>query len=204
MINQWILKIQQLPKLLLGFIVIVIVMLGLYYNEPPKGICDIQMKSIEDMLAKGFYSDARTGKFRQSVKDAKLFCLTTNSPGGCHDLFKRLNFFEKRIRTLPTECGGHLSAAKMRSVIEKSLKLIAAIGWGDQPPTDKYNKVSWLDESDLGLFCRLKHQHKRLYGKAALKDFSWAVISGLPEAQTIERRQQWERSLFSFRCGSLF
>lgn len=204
MVDQLILKIKQLPPLFLGFVVILLVMGGLYYNDPPKTLCDIQMQSISKQLANGFFSETSDGTYGRSANAAKKFCMSTNSPGGCHDMFKRLIYFEKQIRTLPAECGSAPAAAIIQSVLQKSLKLFVEIGWGSQPPRDKFNNTSWLDTSDLGIFCRMKTQYQRLYGKQAWKELTWSIIASLPEAQTLERRQQWERSLFSYQCKALY
>lgn len=204
MINQWIVKILQLPKLFIGFVVILMVLIGLYLQDPPKTLCDIQMEAIEAQLMKGFYSKTKEGLFGRSVKSAKSFCLSSNSPGGCYDLFTRLSYFEKQVKTLPTQCGPHPSANKMRSILQKSIKLFVDIGWGDQAPKDKYNKTSWLDPGDLGLYCRLKYQHQRLYGKQVWQEFAWAALSTLPGVEALQKKQIWERSLFSYSCQGVF
>ncbi len=202
MLNSIILKIQGLPHLLLGFMAIIITLFILYYIKPPKTLCDIQMDAIQQSLRKGFYVDDRTGSFRKSVGDAFKFCLNSNSPGGCYDMFKRLYFFEKQIRTLPEECGSSEASLLIKKALEKALRLFAKIGWGGSPPENKYNKLSWLDSRDVGLYCRLKKQYQRLYGKETWNLFTWSVIAGLPKVETLKesKREIWERSLFSQTC----
>ena len=153
MLNKLIVQVKQLPQLLIGFVVVLATLVFLYFNDPPTSLCDVQMEAINELLADGFYSDESYGSYGRSVKSAKNFCITSNSPGGCHDLFSRLIYFEKQIRTLPTKCGAHEAAAPLRPIIEKSVKLFAAIAWGEEPPADKFNKTAWLDPSDLGIFC---------------------------------------------------
>lgn len=189
---------------MLGFIVICGLLVGLYFYDPPKGICDIQMEEITNRLNKGFFVDDHDGSYGKSAQAALDFCFTTNSPGGCHDLFTRLNFFEKIVKSLPTECGTSEAAGSVRKVLIKSLKLFGQIGWGEKPPINKYNKTSWLDTADLGLYCRLKRQYWRLYGKEDWKNFTWSVIPGLPEANTLEKKKKWELSLYSYNCKGLY
>jgi hypothetical protein len=204
MLDQLILKIKQLPKLLLGFIVILIVLLVLYFNDPPKTICDIQMQSVNASLVEGFYNNSKEGDFGKSAKAAKIFCLSSNSPGGCRDMLSRMDYLEKQIRTIPSECGYHASTKGIRSNLQISLKLLAEIAWGDKPPLDKYNKISWFDTRDLGLYCRLKLQHQRLYGKEAWNQFAFSVIATLPGANTLEKKELMDRTLYSYPCNGLY
>ena len=204
MVNQLILKIQQIPQLLLGFIVILAVLLITVYRDPPTTLCDVQMKNVRKQLVKGFYKSDDRGKFKTGIGDSYNKCIETNSPGGCFDVFKRFDFFEEQVRTTPTECGQHPSANFVKNSLMKGLKLLAMIGWGEKPPINKYNKAAWLDTSDLGLFCRMKRQMIRLYGKNTWKAFAWSTIAGLPESKTLPRKDQWGKSLFSFPCKGLY
>ena len=202
MLNSIILKIQSLPHLLIGFIAIIITLIVLYQTKPPKTLCDIQMEAIQKSLIKGFYIDEREGLFRKSVKDAFTLCLNSNSSGGCYDMFKRLHFFEKQIRTLPEECGSAEVSISLKKALEKGLRLFVKIGWGGSPPKNKYNKRAWLDDIEIGLYCRLKRQYQRLYGKNTWNAFAWAVITTLPKIETLKenKREIWDRTLFSQNC----
>ena len=204
MLNQWTLKIQQMPKLLFGFIVILIAMVVTVYRDPPTTQCQIQMEQVQKRLVNGFYQSYNRGKYQSGILSSFQNCLDTNSPGGCLDLFKRLDFFEEQIRTVPTHCGQDPATDFVRKALLKALRLLVRISWGDQPPINKYNKTAWLDTADLGLYCRLKRQFVRLYGKETYKSFAWFYIPKLPEATTLERRDQWNKSLFSYPCKGLY
>lgn len=193
-----------MPQLLLGFIVILIVMGITVYRDPPTTQCDIQLEQVKNRLKKGFYRTYDRGKFESGIPRAFKKCLQTNSPGGCLDLFKRLDFFEEQVRTVPTHCGPSEPAQFVRKGLIKALRLMAQIGWGEKPPVNKYNTTAWLETTDLGLFCRMKRQFVRLYGKNTWKAFAWSVIPKLPEATTLEKRDQWNKSLFSYPCKGLY
>ena len=204
MLDNIIVRILHLPKLFLGFVIIVLVLLAIYYNDPPKTLCDIQMEEIQKNLRRGFYANDERGSYRKSIGDALKFCLSSNSSGGCHDLFTRFEFFEKRIRSLPTNCGFNSAALPVRKALQKSLRLFAEIGWGGKPPESKYNNVSWLDSFDLGLYCRLKRQYLRLYGNPDWQTFTQSVVFQLPGAETLKGKEILERSLFSYPCKGLY
>ena len=205
MLNQLVVKFQQIPKLLLGFIVLVLVLVGLYFNSPPTTVCDIQMEEVSKRLAKGFFSkDSRGGGFEQGIMNAFNNCLQSNSPGGCHDMFARFDYLEGIVKSVPTECGTHSSTGDILGFLEKGLRLFTMIAWGDQPPRDRYNKTSWLDTADLGLFCRLKRQHQRLYGRQAWDQFLNNFLPRLPGADSLSKKELWEKCLFSYPCKGLY
>lgn len=192
-----------MPKLLLGFIVIVGVLLFLVYNDPPKNLCDIQMAEVKKRLIKGFYRGNDRGRYESGIKSSYNNCMDTNSPGACLDIIKRYDFFEEQIRAVPKKCGPHPSTNFVKKLIEKGSRLIVMIGWGEKPPINRYNRTSWLDTADLALFCRLKGQYYRLFGKAQWKLFAKGTIGKLPDAKTLPRKEQWDKSLFAYSCNGL-
>lgn len=209
--------IQRVPKLLLGTIIIVGTLFFLIYNDPPKTVCDIQMEVVNKNLVGKFYTNKGSGKvnaegqliggsalgsYQKGVGSAFDFCMKTNSAGGCYDMFSRLYYLEKQTKTIPKECGDHSSTTSIRDAVRKGIKLLVTIAWGETPPETAYEKVSWLDTSDIALFCKLQAQHQRLYG-ASWKQFRESVIMSLPEAKKLTRKERWEKSLFSYPCRQL-
>lgn len=193
-----------MPKLLLGFILIVLTIVVLYINDPPKTICDMQMESVMEQLNKGFFAKRETGLYGQSIESALKFCLKSNSSGGCRDMFSRLSFFEKRVKSIPTECGNDSATAVVHKALRRGLRLLAEIAWGEKPPASKFDKTAWLETNDIGLFCRLKAQYQRLYGDEQWRDLAWSTIGNLPGMDTLSKKDLWERSLFSYPCAGLF
>ena len=204
MLNQLLLKIQLAPKLLLGFVVLLITLIVLLVRDPPTSICDIQMQQINAQLARGFFENKKQGSFGAGVMQAFDFCVQTNSPGACFDIFSRLKIYEKTIRSLPQQCGGHPSALSVRKALQKALKLFVRIAWGASGPESRYKKEAWLEADDLGLFCRMKRQYSRLYGRETWKAFAWSLIPRLPEAKKMTKKDMWEKSLFSYQCHGLY
>lgn len=204
MINQLIVKFQQVPKLLFGFIVIVAVLIFMVFNNPPKTLCEIQMQEISERLSKRFIRGNDRGKFESKVTEALEICMASNSPGACKDIFDRFNFLEGVVRTLPTECGSHPSSAKIKGFLHEAIRLFGKIAWGDTTPINRYNTTAWLDTSDLGLYCRIKRQYFRLYGKQAWKGYVQKVARSLPEAKNLRNKDLWQFSLYSYNCTGLY
>ncbi len=205
MLNEIILKVQSLPNLLLGFMVICGVLVVMYFNDPPKTVCDIQMEEVDARLVKGFFQvDERGTGFEKGVQTAFQKCLESNSPGGCYDMFQRLDYLEGLVKTIPTNCGDHGSTQKVKGFLEKGMRLLAKIAWGEEKPINKYNKVNWLDTADLGLFCRLKRQYQRLYGRENWRVFLEKFLPTLPGADKLQRKEIWELCLFTYPCKGLY
>ncbi len=177
----------------------------MYFNDPPKTICDIQMEEVNKRLVKGFFQvDERGTGYEAGVMVAFEKCLESNSPGGCFDMFQRFDYLEGLVKSIPTDCGAHESTAKIKSFLAKGLRLFAKIAWGDTKPINKYNKTSWLDTADLGLFCRLKRQYQRLYGRDQWNIFVWNFLPTLNDANTLQKKELWELGLFSYPCKGLY
>ena len=119
-------------------------------------------------------------------------------------MFSRLDFFEKQIRTIPTECGESPATESLRKASEKALRLFLRLAWGDEAPKNKYNITSWLDTHDLGIYCRLKREYVRLFGKEQLNAVAWSQIPLLPGAKELTRKEMGERSLMSYPCKGLY
>ena len=135
-----------MPKLFLGFLCILFTLLFLvFYYNPPITPCEIQMKQVHKKLKNGFYTHDKRGKYNKGVLAAFDTCLKTNSPGGCHDMFSRLDFFEEQVKTIPSECGQDSSTGAIRKALQKALRLFAMIAWGETPPMNRYNKTGWLE-----------------------------------------------------------
>lgn len=200
-----ILQLQAIPKLLLGFIVICGVLIFMYFKNPPTTLCDIQMEEVNARLVKGFFQvDERGTGFEAGIMTAFEKCLESNSPGGCHDMFQRFDYLEGLVKTIPTECGSHVSTQSIANFLAKGLRLLGKIAWGDEKPINKYNKTSWLDTADLGMFCRLKRQYQRLYGKEAWDQFLAGFLPTLPSTDPLTMNERFELSLFSYPCGGLY
>ena len=204
MFDQLLLNIQRMPSLLLGFLIILAVVIGLRLFDPPKTLCDVQMEVVTKKLNEKVYVDASDGTYNKGIAAALDFCITTNSPGGCYDIFKRIETLEDAVGTLPDECGQHDSTERVGKDLEIVLGLFAKIAWGAEPPKSKYDKTSWLDDSDLGLFCRLKHQYQRLYGKERWEAFLWSTAAKMPGITGLEKKDLWEKFLFSYPCKGLY
>lgn len=195
--------IRQMPPLLLGFLIIALFVVFYRYYDPPVTFCQVQMEAVQERLAVGFYKNPDRAHYDQAVNAAFDFCLSTNSAGGCLDMFSRLDYFEKQIRTLPSSCGSDVATEPVRKALEKGIRLFAMIAWGDEPPKNKYVITAWLDPRDLGIYCRLKSQYQRLYGRERWNALAWAIVPGLPGVDQLPAKDRSERALFAFPCKGL-
>ena len=194
--------LQGLPKMLLGSLAVVGVLLFMYISEPPVTICDVQLETVRKKLNKDFLRRSREkfGAYDSPIGKSYEYCLKSNSTGGCYDLFRRLIIFERQVRTLPTQCGDHEGVQAFRSWLIKGVVLMSKIAWGEEPPKTLYEKKGWLEEDQVALFCRMKREYGRLYGKAAWNKLRDGALQQLPQAKSLTRKDLWEKSLFSLPC----
>ena len=186
----------------LGGLVVVGVLIFMYLSEPPITICDIQLETVRKKLNKDFLRRNREkfGAHDSPVGKSYDYCLQSNSTGGCYDLFRRLIIFERQLRTLPAQCGSHEGVQAFQSWLVKGISLMARIAWGEKPPETIYEKKGWLEEDQLALFCRMKREYKRLYGKSEWGRLRDGTLMKLPGAESLTRKDKWEKSIFSFPC----
>lgn len=200
MVNQVRNLISQLPPLFLGFVVIVVFLIAYRMYEPPVSLCDVQMQSVNENLKEGFLINPHKSKYERDIQYAYDFCLKTNSAGGCSDVLRRYNYFEKQIRNIPSSCGEEAATVPIRNITEKGMRLFLRLAWGEKPPENRYTITGWLDDKDLGTFCRLQHQYRRLFKGQSVEAFIHREVPRLPGAKELSPKDLRVRHLFNHPC----
>jgi hypothetical protein len=218
--------LNQIPRPILVFIVFAIGIFMFFQIQEPHTVCDAQFEILREsqsgrLFPRKVKSAERAAIYPRLVNDCKI----GNSPGACFELFTLLRKLIQDLKGSPQEC---LAVFGEKVEIKKALfegtRLITQLAWGDRPPEDSSNKFSWLEVSDLSLFCQLKTLMIQTYGEEEWEKFRLATNPTLPgevlpfEAQVIENgvctncskirkapdvltaEEIWVRSLFSLRC----
>ena len=108
--------LNRISKFNLSIIVVLGTLLGWYLYDPPATLCDIQVESIRGKLNKKFLRGREDGwSYRSGVNKHYEFCLESNSLGGCTRFLDRMNYYEKMMRSVPSECQGHASISKFET-----------------------------------------------------------------------------------------
>jgi hypothetical protein len=132
-------------------------------------------------------------------------CKMGNTPGACLEFFNGLRILVGDLNTVSSKCLTSIgSMGTVQSSVWESLRLIVQIAWGTEPPATNYEKLGWLDNSTLSIFCRLKKliTERGLYPKEQWAAFREETLMGLPKAKEIGRSVAWGKSLLSVSCHS--
>ena len=130
-------------------------------------------------------------------------CKSTNSAGGCYELFLNLKRVLKDVQTVSPECYGKLSSStEFSGAVWGSLDLLAQLSWGVAPPKSASEKAGWFDSSDLNLYCELKKTAVNVFSQSNWDEFSATYFISLPGAQSIGREEAWQKMLFSTNCAA--
>lgn len=197
--------LASIPRNILAFLLITGGIFFILINDPPRTICNAQ-KDVFKENETGFLFLAPKEKSRKETvfKSSLDRCKSTNSPGGCYELFYRLRQTITHLRAVSRECWAEVGGQRaVRDAIWGSLDLIIKLAWGSKPPVSYYEKFSWLDSADMNLYCQLKDVATDLYGQSAWENFREKQMSELPDADKIPRKDVWDKSLLSLSCQKL-
>ena len=195
--------LAQIPKFWLIVGSLTIGILFIVWSDPPKGVCDAQMDVFKKSQKDFLYLDPKnefiktTGFVREYER-----CQSTNSPGGCYELFNKTRKLLADVDAVPKEC---IDKVKGESVIGqtimKAFDLFVQIAWGGKPPQLYHEKFKWLDNSDMALFCRLKYNYEKILGVDALAQKRESYFEQLPGAKELPRQKAWESMILSENCS---
>ncbi|MES2855159.1 MAG: hypothetical protein V4692_04820 [Bdellovibrionota bacterium] len=197
--------LASLPKTVVAVAVIVIGFLLIVMMNPPKTVCDSQLELFRESQKEFLYPVGLVAGEKKPPEAKRMFelCQSSNSPGGCFELFHNLKKLNADLVNVPAQCGSEaLGEPAVKEWLFKSIKLMVQIPWGQRGPATVLQKTGWFDSSDLALYCDLSKTSSRLMGAEAFKAWRETVVSELPGIETGSREQVWGRSLFSIGCAA--
>lgn len=195
--------IASIPKLIIAIVVLMVGFAAMVYYDPPKTVCDSQMELFRQSQRDFLYY--RVGendqRFAPAFNELYSLCKTSNSPGGCFELFLRLKKMNQDLDNVPLTCGETVAQeGTIQAVMFGSMKLMAQVAWGARGPASSMRRQGWLDVSDLSVFCELKAHGERLFGREAFEGWQAGQITKLPEADK-QGDQAFDKSLFATQCA---
>lgn len=158
--------------------------------------------------------------FPPKIAAVKEKCQQGVSSGACYEYFSILKTLAREVMKSSTECAPEIYSMKeIRAELNEGLEKIALMAWGEQPPEPGVARFSWLQESELLLFCSLRdafirsqsneawsefrrNTYKKFPGEklAAKKDPNAIAVTRLMAPQKFSENDIWNRSIFSIRC----
>lgn len=197
--------LNSLPRTILAILALVVGFVFIILNDPPKSICTVQLDLFKDSQKHFLYSETIKNIRRPPDIDGELnTCRSSNSPGGCNELFFNLRRLTKEITSEPSQCGTTIGAEpEVNKYLWRSYRLMVELAWGSRAPAGYESRFSWMDSSDLALFCDLKDTLLKLYGEDRYRLFQEEMFQSLPQASMLTRDQVWQRTILSIRCDSV-
>ena len=192
-------KSTWVPLGLLGGLVLI------FIANPPYTVCNSQEEEFQKQHTPFFLFEA-SARFKEKTGYEKAFesCQNSNNPGGCVALFNGVNELVDSLKTIPGDCA--LSFCKKKEFNEalwETLDILVRIAWGDQPPSDIYEKTSWLNHSHFSLFCQIKQTLIDCHGEKRWKKVQEETLNSLPGIEGMDRRDIWRLTLLSTDCSRL-
>ncbi len=195
---------MQLPKHILALIVIGAGIFLIVVSDPPATVCGQQLKTFKEKQ-EGFLYKKKDESFRSGTQFQKLrdLCISSNTLGGCYELFQKIRRTLPAIKSFSTECiptvGGD---AAVKQFMNQSLDLLIKLAWGVKPPDTFALKLGWLEPTEVALFCQLKDYYIVMYGEQSWAQFRETYLTSLPEADKLQRKDAWALSLVSIDCSN--
>ncbi len=170
--------------------------------NPPHTPCQSQKELFIKKHTPFFILDS-SQKFQKQTgfEKAKTLCRHSNSPGGCLELFSQIGELIKDLQGTTSECFKPvISSREFREPLWETSDLLVRIAWGDKPPQGIYERMGWLDNSHLALFCKSKDILTRGLGEERWNRFRETLLNELPGAKEIGRNEAWKLTILSVVC----
>lgn len=194
--------LASLPARVIAIGAIIIGLILILLNDPPRTICDTQLGVFKEAQSRFLFRQDIKGVSRTPDFERELeTCRGSAGPGGCFELFEKLKRFLTDLEDIPQQCSVEAGDLKeVRGALLETARVMALLAWGDRAPIAYTQRFGWFDSADVALFCRIKHQASVLYGKENWEKFRLAISKELPQANTLTPDQIWQRSIFSTSC----
>lgn len=194
--------LNSLPRSILVGSALAIGLLLILLMNPPHTKCDSQFEIFQKAETPFLYKDP-TKKFMNEteLQTSIKICQEKNLPGACFQFFEGLRYLIKDIKTISYDCRPDiLSKPEISKSIWQSLGAIFELAWGKEPPQSYLDKMGWLDNVHVNVFCELQALAKESFSQGEWEAFREKTLSSLPGASTVGRKEVWNRSLFTLKC----
>lgn len=217
--------INSLPKPLLVFLAMTMGIGVIFLSSPPHTICDSQEEIFrESQRGTIFIKEVKKNKIPPALGRMKESCQVGNSIGSCFEYFSLLKKISKEIGNSSQECVGQLYEIKEISLaINDGIELMVRLAWGVKPPDVGPEKLGWLQDADLAVFCQLKKVYTQANGEDSWNALRMKIYNKLPGEEMVNPASAspadvqgdpkkalmvmseidvFNRSLFSVRCDA--
>lgn len=199
-------KLNNIPRSLLVFLVLLSGALFIYFANPPQSHCDFQVEVFKHSLKSVIYPPSEkatsvTSLYQRSVKS----CEEGNSPGACLEFINASRQIIASLNVVQDECFPKVAElAEVQFHIKKTIKELSMLAWGESPPDEGGNNhFRWLDSGELSIYCQFKNLYLKTFEEESWFSFVNEVAATLPNASGLNQNEIFSKSIFSVRCDSI-
>lgn len=198
-------KLDQIPRPLLVFLILLIGSLFIFFANPPLSHCDVQANVFKESLKSIIYPpsnkiNSQSSLYQRSMKQ----CEEGNSSGSCYEFINAMRRILSSLNAVQNECLQNvIELSEVQFHIKKSIQELAILGWGEVPPDLDGGRYRWLEIGELSLYCQFKAFYFQTFGEETWLPFVKQVVVSLPGANRISQEEALLKSIFSVRCESI-
>ncbi|MDE0119311.1 MAG: hypothetical protein OXM55_04795 [Bdellovibrionales bacterium] len=197
---QWLLS---LPKNIFVIVVLGVAILFIVVQDPPHTICRTQINNFKSQQTGILYKDPKIKtRVKPLINVLIENCKKYNTPGSCYGLFSRTKKLIKGFKVVSRDCReSFANLGAVKKALFGVYGLIIRIAWGDTPPVAHQDKLNWLSDIDVSLFCLIKEEILFYYGRVGLLNLEKKVFKQLPGTKSMKESRIRELSLTSENCS---
>ena len=192
----------SVPKAIIAITLIAVGIILIVANDPPHTFCRTQIDNFKATQSGVLYKNSNIKTRTEPLLRILInTCKEYSAPGSCYGLFLRMKVFIQDFKLVSVDCRQEFSTlSKVRKILFEVYSLMIRLAWGDAPPKH-YDKLAWLSDVDMSLFCLLKENILFFYGKEALLRVEQKVFKILPGAENMDEDSIREMALVSENCS---
>ena len=198
--------LASLSKNTLVILVLTGAIIFIVAQDPPHSICRAQIENF-NTSQKGFlYKDPNVKTRSKPLLDVLIeSCKNHNSPASCYGLFSRTRKFIRDFKLVSVSCRKQFaSLSQVRKQLFSLYSLMIRLAFGEAPPKAYQDKLGWLSDVDMSLFCLIQQQVLFFYGPNTLKQWeqkTFKILRAQHGAKDLKNSQIKEFSIVSENCA---
>lgn len=199
---KWLLR---LPRTIFVTLVLGIAMLFMFIKDPPHTICRTQLDTFKSRQTGIIYKNPKLEIQKKPIMFLLIQeCKNNSIPGSCYGLFSKIKKLMYDFKIVSYDCRKHFSSlSTVKNILFTVYRLMIHLAWGDKPSSTRYaDKLNWLSNVDISLFCTIKKNIRDIYGNQSLLNLENTTFKQLPGSEGMSEVAIRELAIVSLVCSS--
>ena len=196
--------IKSLPRTVFAILILGVGILLIIMFDPPHTLCRSQVDDFKEKQKVFLFEGEKKILGKQTAPEIEKYldlCIQRNGPGGCAEYFYRLKEMLRDLDNVSSQCKAYVGeVSNVKNAFWQSVEVLVRAAWGANPPKSSSQRAGWLSTSEIGLYCQLKSQCLKMYGKSPWEAFREKMLTALPGSEKMTREKVWSLNLLSTNC----